>query len=78
MLAHAKSFILEVAGKDGRETAELVVALDSWKKARRFIVEPVRKDASQTAQLSFLPGEEFEYYFFVTNTDLPVEAVVVF
>jgi hypothetical protein len=65
-------------GEDGRETAELVVALDSWKKARRFIVERVRKDASQIAQLSYLPGEEFEYFFFVTNTDLPAKAVVAF
>jgi len=67
-----------VPGEDGRETAELVMALDSWQKARRFIVERVRKDPSRTAQLSFLPGEEFEYFFFVTNTDLPAEAVVAF
>ncbi len=67
-----------VPGEDGRETAELAVALDSWKKARRFIVKRVRKDPTQTAQLSFLPGEEFEYFFFVTNTDLPAEAVVAF
>jgi hypothetical protein len=65
-------------GEDGRETAEMVVALDSWKKARRFIVERVRKDAARTAQLSFLPGEEFEYFFFVTNTDLPAETMVAF
>ncbi len=38
----------------------------------------VRKDPTQTSQLSFLPGEEFEYFFYVTNTDLPVEAVVAF
>ena len=70
--------LIFVPGKDGRETAELVVALDSWKKARRFIVKRVRKDPTQTAQLSFLPGEEFEYFFFVTNTELPAEAVVAF
>ena len=28
--------------------------------------------------MSFLPGEEFEYFFFVTNTELPAEAVVAF
>ena len=67
-----------VPGEDSRETAELVVALDSWKKARRFIVKRVRKDPTQTAQLSFLPGEEFEYFFYVTNTGLPAEAVVAF
>ena len=38
----------------------------------------VRKDPTQTAQLSFLPGEEFEYFFYVTNTGLPAEAVVAF
>ena len=67
-----------VPGEDGRETAELVIALDSWKKARWFIVKRVRKDPTQTAQLSFLPGEEFEYFFYVTNTGLPAEAVVAF
>ena len=67
-----------IPGENGLETAELVVALDSWKRARRFIVERVRKDATRTAQLSFLSGEEFEYFFFVTNTDLPAEAVVSF
>ena len=34
-----------VQGEDGRETAELVVALDSWKKARRFIDHFARNDA---------------------------------
>ncbi|MBM3138380.1 MAG: IS1380 family transposase [Chloroflexi bacterium] len=67
-----------VPGEDGRETAELVVALDSWKKARRFIVKRVRKDPTQTTQLSFLPGDEFEYFFYVTNTDLHAEAMVAF
>ena len=67
-----------VPGEDGRETAELVVALDLWKKARRFIVKRVRNNPTQTAQLSFLPGEEFEYFFYVTNTGLPAEAVVAF
>jgi len=41
-------------------------------------VKRVRKDPTQTAQLSFLPGEEFEYFFYVTNTGLPAEAVVAF
>jgi hypothetical protein len=41
-------------------------------------VKRVRKDPTQTAQLSFLPGEEFEYFFNVTNTGLPAEAVVAF
>jgi len=67
-----------VPAKDGRETAELAAALDSWKKARRFIIVRVKKDPTRTAQLSFLPGEEFEFFFYVTNTDLPAEAVVAF
>lgn len=67
-----------VPGEDGRETAELVVALDSWKKARRFIVVQARKNPTRTAQLSLLPGDGFEYFFFVTNTDLPTEAVFIF
>jgi len=62
-----------VPEEDGRETAELMVPLDSWKKARRFIVVRVRKASTRTAQLSFLPGEEFEVFFFVTNTNLPAE-----
>lgn len=65
-----------VPGEDGRETAELVTHLDSWKKARRFIVERVRKESTKTAQLSFLAGNEYEYFFFVTNLDRSPEEVV--
>jgi len=65
-----------VPGEDGRETAELVTHLDSWKKARRFIVERVRKDSAKTAQLSFLAGDEYEHFFFVTNLDRSPEEVV--
>ncbi len=65
-----------VPGEEGRETAELVTHLDSWKKARRFIVERVRKDLAKTAQLSFLTGDEYEYFFFVTNLDRSPEEVV--
>jgi hypothetical protein len=67
-----------VPGEDGRETAELVTTLDSWKKARRFIVERVRKEAAKTAQLSFLAGEEYEYFLFVTNQDRSPEEVIAF
>jgi hypothetical protein len=67
-----------VPGEDGRETAKLVIHLDSWKEARRFIVEWVRKDPTQTAQLSFLAGDEYEYFFFVTNQDRSPEEVIAF
>ena len=39
-----------VPGEAGRETTELVTTLDSWNKARRFIVERERKDTAKTAQ----------------------------
>lgn len=68
-----------VPGEDGRETTELVRTLDSWKKARRFIVERVRKESTKTPQLSFLAGDEYEYFFFVTNQDRsPEEAVALY
>jgi len=37
----------------------------------------VLKPEKERAQLSFLEGEEYEYFFFVTNTELPSEKVVV-
>jgi Transposase DDE domain. len=67
-----------VLGEDGRETAALVTNMDSWKKARRFIFERVQKDAEKTAQLSFLAGEEYEYFLFVTNQDRFPEGVIAF
>lgn len=67
-----------VLGEDGRETAALVTNMDSWKKARRFIFERVQKDAKKTAQLSFLAGEEYEYFLFVTNQDRFPEEVIAF
>jgi hypothetical protein len=66
------------AGEVGRETAELVTTLNTWKKERRFIVSRILKEAKDRAQLSFLEGEEFEYFFFVTNTDRSSEEVVDF
>jgi len=56
--------IVFVTGEEGRETAELVTTLNIWKKDR--------------AQLSFLEGEEYEYFFFVTNTGRSSEEVVDF
>lgn len=63
-------------GIDGRETAELLIKLDKWKKKRRFVVSRVLKPEKERAQLSLLEGSEYDYFFFVTNIDLESEAVV--
>jgi len=57
-------------GDEGRETTELVAKLDTWDKDSRFIVSRVLKPKKDSLQLSFL-DDEFEYFFFVTNTELP-------
>jgi hypothetical protein len=69
--------ILFVKGVEGRETAELVTKLDIWDKDRRFVVSRVLKPEKERAQLSLLEGEEYDYFFFVTNTELPSEKVVI-
>jgi hypothetical protein len=56
-------------GEYGRETTEFVSALTPWEKDRRFVVSRVLKDEKDRAQLSFLEGEEYDYFFFVTNTE---------
>jgi len=68
--------ILFVTGAEGRETVELVTKLDTWDKDRRFVVSRVLKPEKERTQLSLLEGEEYEYFFFVTNTELPSEKVV--
>jgi len=70
--------IVFVTGEAGRETAELVTTLNTWEKDRRFVVSRILKEAKDRAQLSFLEGEEYEYFFFVTNTDRSSEEVVDF
>jgi hypothetical protein len=69
--------ILFVTGDEGRETAELVTKLNTWDKERRFVVSRVLKPEKERAQLSLLDGDEYEYYFFVTNTELSSEKVVI-
>ncbi len=64
-------------GDAGRETTELVTKLDTWDKDRRFVVSRVLKPAKDRSQLSFLEGSDFEYFYFVTNTQLPSEKVVI-
>ncbi len=65
-------------GESGRETAEFVTALNTWEKDRRFVVSRVLKDEKDRAQLSFLEGEEYDYFFFVTNTEQSSEEMVDF
>ncbi|MGB7117762.1 MAG: IS1380 family transposase [Anaerolineales bacterium] len=67
--------ILFVKGEEGRETVELVTKLNTWDKDRRFVVSRVLKPEKDRAQLSLLEGDE--YFFFVTNTELPSEKVVI-
>ena len=65
-------------GEGSHETADLVATLNVWEKERRFVVSRVEKPERDRAQLSFLEGEAFEYFFFVTNTGLSAERVVTF
>ncbi len=65
-------------GESGRETTEFVTALNTWEKDRRFVASRVLKDEKDRAQLSFLEGEEYDYFFFVTNTEQSSEEVVDF
>ena len=64
-------------GKEGRETTELVTKLGTWDKDRRFVVSRVLKPEKDRSQLSFLEGSDYEYFYFVTNTELPSEKVVI-
>jgi len=62
----------------GRETTEFITTLNTWKKDRRFVVSRILKEEKDRPQLSFLEGEEYDYLFFVTNTELSSEEVVDF
>ena len=67
-----------VTGEAGRETTEFVTALNTWEKDRRFVVFRVLKEKKDRAQISFLEGEDYDYFFFVTNTEQSKEEVVEF
>lgn len=66
-----------IEGEEGRETIELFTKLNTWDKERRFVVSRVIKPEKDRVQLSILPGAEYLYFFFITNTDLPSEKVVI-
>ncbi len=71
--------IVFVTSAAGRETTELVIALNTWDKARRFVVSRVLKDEKDRKQLSFLKGDVCDYFFFVTNDmEMSSEEVVEF
>ena len=65
-----------VTGESGRETTEFVTTLNTWEKDRRFVVSRVLKDEKDRKQISFLEGEDYDYFFFVTNTEQSSEEVV--
>ena len=67
-----------VTGESGRETTEFVTTLNTWEKDRRFVVSRVLKEEKDRAQISFLEGEAYDYFFFVTNTEQSSEEVVEF
>jgi len=64
-------------GEDGRETTSFSGKLDSWEKDRRFVVSRVLKPEKERTQLSLSKSLEYDYFFFVTNTDLTSEKVVI-
>ena len=61
--------IVFVISAAGRETTELVTALNTWEKDRRFVVSRVLKQEKDRAQISFLEGKDYDYFFFVTNVE---------
>jgi hypothetical protein len=64
-------------GDEGRVTTELFSKLDTWEKDRRFVVSRVLKPEKDRKQLLLLECDEFEYFYFVTNTEMPSEKVVI-
>jgi len=71
--------IVFVTSAAGRETTELVTALNTWEEDRRFVVSRVLNDEKDKKQLSFLKGDAYDYFFFVTNDmEMSSEEVVEF
>ena len=68
---------LFVEGQEGRETTELFTKLNNWDADRRFVVSRVLKPEKDRAQLSLIEGDEYQYFFFVTNTALEYDEVVI-
>jgi hypothetical protein len=69
--------IVFVTGEEGKEITELETKQNTWNKDRRFVISRVLKPEKDRDQLSLIDGDEYEYFFFVTNTELPSEKVVI-
>ncbi len=69
--------ILFFKGEEDRETAEYFTKLNNWSKDRRFVISRILKAEEDRMQLSLMEGEEYKYYFFVTNIPIPCEKVVI-
>jgi hypothetical protein len=66
-----------VTGDEGKETAELFTKQNTWDKDRRFVISRVLKPEKERAHLSLLEREEYDYFFFVTNTELLSKKMVI-
>jgi len=53
------------------------VKLDIWDKDRRFVISRVLKPEKDRLQLPLLEGDEYEYFYFVTNIEMPSEIIVI-
>jgi hypothetical protein len=69
--------IVFMTGEEGREITELEMNQNTWARNRRFVVSRVLKPEKDREQLSLLEREEYEYFLFVTNTELPSEKVAI-
>jgi hypothetical protein len=69
--------IIFVTGDEGRETAEFNTKQNTWDEDRRFIVSRALKPEKERAQLSLIDSGDYDYFFFVTNTELLSEKVVI-
>jgi hypothetical protein len=69
--------VLFVTGEEGRETAELFTKQNTWDRNRRFVISRVLKPEKDREQLALLDGDAYDYFFFVTHTELPSEKVVI-
>ncbi len=69
--------VLFVNGEEGRETTEIITKLNTWDNDRRFVVSRVLKPEKDRMQISLIEGDEYQYFFFVANTELPSEKVVI-
>jgi len=77
MTKQIQSSILFMTNDEDKKTAELLTKLDTWDKDRRFVVSRILKPEKDRAHLSLFDGDEYEYFFFVTNTELPSEKIVI-